>query len=76
MDELAHAAGQGPLEFRRKMLKPQWRAVLDAAAEMAGWGKAPAGRSQGLAQIMGYGSYVAGIAEAESPSPLKSSNRV
>jgi isoquinoline 1-oxidoreductase beta subunit len=63
MDELAHAAGQDPLEFRRKLLKPQWRAVLDAAAEKAGWGKAPAGRHQGLAQIMGFGSYVAGVAE-------------
>jgi isoquinoline 1-oxidoreductase beta subunit len=38
-------------------------AVLNAAAERAGWGKAPAGLYQGLAQFMGYGSYVAAIAE-------------
>ena len=63
MDELAHAAGQDPLEFRRKMLKPKHLAVLNAAAERAGWGKAPAGLYQGLAQFMGYGSYVAAIAE-------------
>ena len=44
IDELAHAAGQDPLEFRRKMLKPKHLAVLNAAAERAGWGKAPAGR--------------------------------
>jgi isoquinoline 1-oxidoreductase beta subunit len=63
IDELAHAAGQDPLEFRRKMLKPKHLAVLNAAAERAGWGKAPAGTYQGLAQFMGYGSYVAACAE-------------
>ncbi len=63
MDELAHAAGQDPLEFRRKMLKPKHLAVLNAAAEKAGYGKAPPGRFHGLAQIMGFGSYVAACAE-------------
>jgi isoquinoline 1-oxidoreductase subunit beta len=66
MDELAHAAGQDPLEFRRKLMAnhPKHLAVLNAAAEGIGWGKpAPQGVFRGLAQTMGFGSYVAGAAE-------------
>jgi isoquinoline 1-oxidoreductase beta subunit len=66
MDELAHAVGQDPLEFRRKLMSkhPKHLAVLNAVADKIGWGKpAPQGVHRGLAQIMGYGSYVAGAAE-------------
>ena len=66
VDELAHAAGADPLEFRRKMMGkfPKHLAVLNAAAERIGWGKpAPQGVFRGLAQQMGYGSYVAAAAE-------------
>jgi isoquinoline 1-oxidoreductase subunit beta len=66
MDELAHAAGQDPLEFRRKLMAghPKHLAVLNAVAEKAGWGTpAPQGVYRGLAQQMGYGSYVAACAE-------------
>jgi isoquinoline 1-oxidoreductase subunit beta len=63
IDELAHAAGQDPLEFRRRMLQPKHLAVLDAVAARAGWGKPEAGVSQGIAQFMAYGSYVAACAE-------------
>ena len=66
MDELAHAAGQDPLAFRRKLLAnhPKNLAVLDAVAEKIGWDKpAPEGIYRGLAQNMGYASYVAAAAE-------------
>src|SRR5579864_220639 len=66
MDELAHSVGQDPLEFRRKLMSknPKHLAVLNAVAERIGWGKpAPQGVYRGLAQHMGYGSYVAGAAE-------------
>jgi isoquinoline 1-oxidoreductase subunit beta len=66
IDELAQAAGQDPLEFRRKLMAnhPKHLAVLNAVAEKAGWGKpAPQGVFRGLAQHMGYGSYVAACAE-------------
>jgi isoquinoline 1-oxidoreductase subunit beta len=66
MDELANAAGQDPLEFRRKLMgnHPKHLAVLNAVAEKIGWSKpAPQGVYRGIAQVMGYGSYVAGAAE-------------
>jgi isoquinoline 1-oxidoreductase beta subunit len=66
MDELAHSAGQDPLEFRRKLMAnyPKHLAVLNAVAERVGWGKPAAqGVFCGLAQHMGYGSYVAAAAE-------------
>ena len=66
IDEVAHATRQDPLALRRKLMAnhPKHLAVLNAAAERAGWGKPAApGVFRGLAQTMGFGSYVAACAE-------------
>ena len=64
LDEMAHAAGRDQLEFRLSLLKdePKMAAVLKAAAEKGGWGLND-GKARGLANIYGFGSYVAACAE-------------
>jgi isoquinoline 1-oxidoreductase beta subunit len=66
LDELASALGADPLELRRKLLadQPRLRAVLERAAEEAGWGSTPpAGRARGLAAHYSFNTYVAQVAE-------------
>jgi isoquinoline 1-oxidoreductase beta subunit len=66
IDELAHAAGKDPLEFRLKLLKNEMRPrrVLETVAEKAGWGKPLArGNGRGIAQHTCFGTSVAQVAE-------------
>lgn len=70
IDELAHELGQDPYRFRRSLLQHDGAArllgVLDLAAQKAGWGHAPAGRSLGIAAFEGFGSFIASVAEVSA----------
>ncbi|MPW22692.1 molybdopterin-dependent oxidoreductase [Paraburkholderia sp. CNPSo 3157] len=67
MDEAAHAAGKDPYTFRRDLLEhqPRMRAVLDLAAQKAGWSNKPLprGKGRGIAVAEAFHTYVAQVAE-------------
>lgn len=65
IDELAHAAGKDPYQFRRPLLQGKKDlAVLDAAAKAIGWDKpARKGIHRGIAVVDSYGSFTAAAVE-------------
>jgi isoquinoline 1-oxidoreductase beta subunit len=68
IDELAAAAKQDPIAYRRELLdkSPRARAVLDLAAEKSGWGqKLPEGTGRGVSLQFAFASYMAHVAEVE-----------
>lgn len=68
VDELAAAAKQDPVAYRRALLGKSSRAknVLDLATEKSGWGQAlPPGRGLGVSMQFAFGTYMAQVAEVE-----------
>ncbi|MFG6466499.1 xanthine dehydrogenase family protein molybdopterin-binding subunit [Roseateles sp. BYS87W] len=68
VDEMALAVGLDPYQYRRSRLtNARWLAVLDAAAQAAGWGTAPpAGRARGIAIGSAFNSIVAQVVEVSA----------
>ncbi len=66
IDELAYEAGRDPYEYRRDLLAhlPRHRAVLDKAAQAAGWDQPLGeGRGRGISLQQSFGTIVAEVVE-------------